>query len=195
MEKTKLRILLLQNHWANSLESRYVVFGTLELHIKKHIKIITPYLPWPIYNNVKFATLGFWMGKTEIFLFFSFLSFFLLWVDLDLFHGKVKFGPLGFWMCKGEIVHFSVAIKVCDMEMLRTSTPMNAKGQGHTVTLPEGHLGLIFLLIFFFLETTRVTKIIFHKKPLWYRRMKLYSNGQDYMTKMLSCPYVYGKDL
>ena len=50
-------------------------------------------------------------------------------------------------MGKAEIVHFSVAvivcdIIVCDMEMQSTSTPRNAKGQGHLVTLANSHFGL-----------------------------------------------------
>ena len=35
---------------------------------------------------------------------------------------------------------FSVTIIICDMEMQSTSTPVNAKGQGHLVTWAKGHL-------------------------------------------------------
>ena len=42
------------------------------------------------------------------------------------------------------IMQFSVTIIICTMEMQSASTPVNAKGQGHLVTLAKGHLGWIF---------------------------------------------------
>ena len=43
-------------------------------------------------------------------------------------------------MRKAEKVHFSVAIRLYDMEMLLTSTPMNSKGQGQLATMVNVHL-------------------------------------------------------
>ena len=40
-------------------------------------------------------------------------------------------------------VYFSVAIRLCDVEMQLSSTSMNSRVQGHLVTLDKGHLGLI----------------------------------------------------
>ena len=110
-----------------------------------------------------------------------------------LFYVKVIFGTLGFWIENAETVHFSVTIIICDMEMQSASTPMNAKGQGHLVTLAKGHLGWIFLKSFF-LETTRQIQIIFNLKPVWDGRNKLCSNSLGHMTKMVAMPK-YGKNL
>ena len=81
------------------------------------------------------------------------------------------------------------------MEMQSASIPMNANGQGHLVTLAEGHLGWIFLKSFF-LETTRQIEIIFNMKPMWDGRNQLhvYSNSPRHMTKMGTMPK-YGKNL
>ena len=42
----------------------------------------------------------------------------------------------------------TITIIVCDMDMQPTSTPMNAKGQGHLVTLANGH-GLNIIKVLF----------------------------------------------
>ena len=55
----------------------------------------------------------------------------------DLFYGKVNFGFIGIWMGKAEIVHFSVAVVLSDMEMKSRPSFMNARGQGHLVTLAK----------------------------------------------------------
>ena len=84
------------------------------------------------------------------------------------FYDNVKFGTLGVWMEKAEKVIFSVTVIVYDMEMQSILTPMNAKGQGHLVTLVKDHSCWIKS---FFLETTRLIEKIFHIKSLWDRRM------------------------
>ena len=53
-----------------------------------------------------------------------------------LWQGKIWFLKL---LMKAKTVHFSATIVVCDMEMQSILIPRNAKGQGHLVTLVEGH--------------------------------------------------------
>ena len=63
---------------------------------------------------------------------------------LLFFYGKVKFYRLliGFCMRKAEKVQFSaVAVELFNVEMKLLSTFMNSRGQGHLVTLANGHLG------------------------------------------------------
>ena len=52
-------------------------------------------------------------------------------------------------MKKAKTVHFSATIVVCDTEMQSMLIPMNAKSQGHLVTLVKGHSGWIFWKSFF----------------------------------------------
>ena len=61
----------------------------------------------------------------------------LLLVDLDLFYGKVNFGSMGIRMGKAEIFHFSVDIVLLSMGMKSSQSFMNARGQGHLVTLAK----------------------------------------------------------
>ena len=42
-------------------------------------------------------------------------------------------------MENAETVHLSVTVIIYDMKM-QSSTPLNAKGQGHLLTLVKGHL-------------------------------------------------------
>ena len=96
-----LKNLLLQNHWANCLETWHVASGSVVLQ--------SLYKSWPL-------------------------------VDLDLFCGKVNFGSMGIWMGKSEIFHFSDANALLRMEMKSSPSLMNARGQGHFLTLTPGHL-------------------------------------------------------
>ena len=89
---------LLQNHWANCLETWHVASGSVLLQ--------NLYKSWPL-------------------------------VDLDLFYGKVNFGSMGIWMGKAEIFDFSVAIVFLSMEMKSSPSLLNARGQGHLVTLAK----------------------------------------------------------
>ena len=58
-------------------------------------------------------------------------------VDLDLFYGKVNFGSMGIWMGKAKFYYFTVVIVLLGMEMKSSQSRMNAKGQGHLVTLAK----------------------------------------------------------
>ena len=74
--------------------------------------------------------------------------------------------------------------------MQSTSTPMNAKGQGHLVTLAKCHMLNIFKPCF--LKTTAQIEIIFNSKPMRDSRNKLYSNNLGHLTKTAFVPK-YGK--
>ena len=60
---------------------------------------------------------------------------------------------------------------------------MNIKGQGHSLTLFQGHSDST-LSNFFSLETARPIEAKFHVKPPWDRGTKVCSNGLDHMTNM-----------
>ena len=67
---------------------------------------------------------------------------------------------------------------------------MNIKGQGHSLTLVQGHSELTFSN-FFFLETAKPIEANFHVEPQWDKATKNYSNGPGDMTKMAAIP-IYG---
>ena len=72
---------------------------------------------------------------------------------------------------------------------------MNAWGQGHLLTFANGQFGWIYMYLkSFFLETTRLMKLIFHMKTMWDERMKFSSKGLGHMTKVAAMP-IYGKNL
>ena len=68
---------------------------------------------------------------------------------------------------------------------------MNIKGQGHSLTLIQGHSDSIFSN-FFSLEIARPTEAKFHVEPPWDGRMKVCSNGRGHMTNMAAM-LIYGK--
>ena len=70
---------------------------------------------------------------------------------------------------------------------------MTIKGQGHLLTLDQGHSDSIFLN-FFFSITTRPFEAKFHVEPPWDGGTKACSNGPGHMTKMAAMP-IYGKNL
>ena len=70
---------------------------------------------------------------------------------------------------------------------------MNIKGQGHSLTLDQGHSDSIFLN-FFSSITTRPFEAKFHLEPPWDGGTKARSNGPGHMTKMAAMP-IYGKNL
>ena len=70
---------------------------------------------------------------------------------------------------------------------------MTIKGQGHSVTLVQGHSDSTFAN-FLFLETAKLIEAKFHVEPPWDGGMKLCSNGPDHMTSMAAMP-IYGKTL
>ena len=70
---------------------------------------------------------------------------------------------------------------------------MNIKGQGHSLTLVQGHSYSTFSN-FFSLETAGPSETKFHMEPSWDEGMKDYSNGSGDMTSMAAMP-IYGKNL
>ena len=73
---------------------------------------------------------------------------------------------------------------------MSTSAFMNINGQGHSVTLVQGHSDSTFSN--FSLETARPIEAKFHVKPPWDEGMKVSTNGLCHMTKMTAMP-IYGK--
>ena len=70
---------------------------------------------------------------------------------------------------------------------------MNISGQGHSVTLVQGHSDSTFPN-FFSLEIAGPIAAKFHVEPPWDGRTKVYSNGPDHMTNMAAM-VIYGKNL
>ena len=70
---------------------------------------------------------------------------------------------------------------------------MNINGQGHSLTLVQGHSDSTFSN-FFPLETARLNEAKFHVDPPWGGGTKVCSNGPGHMTKMAAMP-LYGKNL
>ena len=70
---------------------------------------------------------------------------------------------------------------------------MNIKGQGHSLTLIQGHSDSTFSN-FFFLETARPIEAKFYVEPPWDGRTKVYSTGPSHMTKMAAIP-IYDQNL
>ena len=64
---------------------------------------------------------------------------------------------------------------------------MNIKGQGHLLTLAQGHSDSIFSN-FFFLETAKPIEGKFQIDPPWGKGMKVCSNGPGHMTNMAAMP-------
>ena len=98
-----LKNLLLQNHWANCLETwGHVASGNVVLQ--------SLYKSWTL-------------------------------VDLDLFYGKVKFGNLGFSIRKRvKTFDFSEHLQPVTWNQLKKWTHVSIEGQGHFLTLAQGHL-------------------------------------------------------
>ena len=69
---------------------------------------------------------------------------------------------------------------------------MNVKGQGHTLTLVQGHSDST-LYLFFSLETAGPIEAKLHLYPPWNEGMKVRSNGPGHMTNMAAMP-IYGKN-
>ena len=67
---------------------------------------------------------------------------------------------------------------------------MNIKGQGHSLTLVQGHLESTFSN-FFFLETAWPIGAKFYVEPLLDEGMIDCSNGPGHMTNMATMP-IYG---
>ena len=70
---------------------------------------------------------------------------------------------------------------------------MNIKGQGHSLTLVQGHSDLTFS-DFFFLETAWPIEAKFYLEPPWDMGMIVCSNGPGHMTNISAMP-IYGKNL
>ena len=76
---------------------------------------------------------------------------------------------------------------------MSTWTYLNIKGQGHSLTLVQGHSDSTFSS-FFSRETALSTEAKFHVEPQWDRGTKFCSNGLGHMTKMATMP-IYGKNM
>ena len=70
---------------------------------------------------------------------------------------------------------------------------MNIKGQGHSLTLVQGHSDSTFSN-FFSLQTAGPIEAKFHVEPPWDGGMKECLNGLGHMTNMAAMP-IYGKNL
>ena len=70
---------------------------------------------------------------------------------------------------------------------------MNIKGQGHSLTLVQGHSDST-LLNFFFLETACPIEAKCYAEPPWDKGTKVWSKFVGHMTKMAAIP-IYGKNL
>ena len=70
---------------------------------------------------------------------------------------------------------------------------MNIKGQGHSLTLVQGHSDSTFLN-FFFLETGWPIEAKFDVEPPWDGGTICCSNSIGHMTNMATMP-IYGKSL
>ena len=70
---------------------------------------------------------------------------------------------------------------------------MNIKGQGHSLTLIQGHSDSTFSN-FFFLETAWPIEVKFYVAPPWDGGTKFDYNGLGHITKMTAMP-IYGKNL
>ena len=70
---------------------------------------------------------------------------------------------------------------------------MNIKGQGHSLTLLQGHLDSTFSNIFS-LETSWPIEAEFHVEPPWDWRTKICSSGPSHMTNMTAM-LIYSKNL
>ena len=70
---------------------------------------------------------------------------------------------------------------------------MNIKGQGHSLTLVQGHSDSTFAN-FFSLEMTRPVEAKFHMEPPWDGGTKICSNGPGHMTNIAAMP-IYGNNI
>ena len=70
---------------------------------------------------------------------------------------------------------------------------MNIKGQGHLLTLVQGHSDSTFSN-FFSLETARLVEAKFHVDHPWDGRTEICSNGPGHITNMAAMP-IYGKNI
>ena len=71
---------------------------------------------------------------------------------------------------------------------------MNIKGQGHLLTLVQGHSDSTFSNLFFFLETAKLIEAKFQMERPWDRGTKVCSNGPGHMTSTAAIP-MFDKNL
>ena len=88
----------------------------------------------------------------------------------------------------------TIVSKLVDaVNYMSTWTFMNIKGQGHPLTLVEGHSYSPFSN-FFFLETAWPIEAKFYVEYPWDGATKVWSNGLGHMNKMAAMP-IYSKNL
>ena len=68
---------------------------------------------------------------------------------------------------------------------------MNINGQGHSLTMVQGHSDSVFCKLRFLRKPIDAK---FHMEPPWDGRTKICSNGPDHKTNMAAMP-IYGKTL
>ena len=76
---------------------------------------------------------------------------------------------------------------------MSAGTYMNIKGQGHSLTLVQGHSDSTFS-DFFSWETARPIEAKFHMEPQWDGGTKVCLNGWGHMTNMAAMP-IYVKNM
>ena len=76
---------------------------------------------------------------------------------------------------------------------MSTWTCLNIKGQGHSLTLVQGHSDSTFSN-FFSWETAVRIEVKFHVEPQWGRGTKVCSNDPGHMTRMAAMP-IYSKNM
>ena len=79
------------------------------------------------------------------------------------------------------------------VNLISTWTFMNINGQGHSLTLVQGHSDSTFAN-FFSLRMARPIEAKFHVEPPWDGGRKICSNGPGHLTSMAAMP-IYGKNL
>ena len=111
------------------------------------------------------------------------------WSDLDLFYGKVKFGNMGFSIRKVKTVDFSEHLQPVTCNQLKKWTYVSIEGQGHFLTLAQGHL-YTKLKTFFSQKPLGQSKPNFIWKPSGTRKWKFIDMMLVTWPKWLPCLYM-----
>ena len=91
------------------------------------------------------------------------------------------------------IVVYDVEVGRCS-KLTESMDLYDYKGQGHSLTLVQGHSDSTFSNYFFSWESTMPIEAKFHVEPQRDRRTKVCSNGPGHITKMATMP-IYGKKI
>ena len=88
---------------------------------------------------------------------------------------------------------FPKLFKVCAVLTPAVPDCLNIKGQGHSLTLVQGHSDSTFAN-FSSVETARLIEAKFHVEPPWDWGTNICSNGLGHLTNMVAMP-ICGKNL